>query len=352
MTAAELTAQIRAAKPVAPTELRDRVRAIASAPPAPAFRARLRVPRLRIVLPATAATALAAAAAIAFIQPQADRGQTTIALDAIAPPDSNRAKSTGGTPPAPTTRSPGELDAHTAQAYGAATPLAPSTGRAVRYAAQLTITVKNGNALSDATTRAQSIARQLGGYVVDVSFASSDSGAASLTLRVPTAQVQDALTRLTALGRVTAQQVQIDDLQATLDQLDRRVAVLKARIAHITALLTDPTLSAVRRADLESQRTDLQNALRTTHQTRSGTVREAQFATIQLQLQTAAKAIAPPPSRAGRILHQAGRILAWEGAAILYALVVAGPLALLAITLAFAARMRRRNGEERLLARS
>jgi len=71
-----------------------------------------------------------------------------------------------------------------------------------------------------------------------------------------------------------------------------------------------------------------------------------------LQLQTAAKSIAPPPSRASRILNQAGRILAWEGAALLYVLVVGGPLAVAVVAIAFAARLRRRNGEDRLLARS
>jgi uncharacterized protein DUF4349 len=348
MTAAELSAQIRAARPTAPAHLRERVRAIAATKPAPTFRSRLRLPRLRLVLPAAAAVAVGVAAAIAFVHPQANRSQTAAVLDA-ATQRSGPATSTIGAPTAPEVAN-GSVHAPAFKAATAAP--APTPGRATRYAAQLTISVKNGNALSDATARAQSIARQLGGYVVNVSFASSDSGAASLTLRVPTAQVQDALTRLTALGRVTAQQVQIDDLQATLDQLDRQVTVLRARIAHITALLTDTTLTAVRRADLESQRTSLQNALRATHQNRAGTARDAQFATIQLQLQTAAKSVAPPPSRASRILHQAGRILAWEGAAVLYVLVVAGPLALVALAFAFAARLRRRNGEDRLLARS
>jgi len=341
MTAAEITAQISAAKPIAPDGLRDRVRAIATAEPAPAFRARLRLPRLQIVLPITAATAVAAAAAIAFIPREQQHTQTV--LSAQKPTAAERALGTvTGTPSATDSATP---------SFKAAAPV-PNAGRAVRYAAQLTISVKNGNALSDATTRAQTMVRDLGGYVVNVSFASADAGNASLTLRVPTTRVQDALARLATLGRVVAQQAQIEDLQATLDQLDRRITVLRARISHITALLTDTTLTSVRRADLESQRTALQTALRRTHQGRSGTANDARYATIQLQLQTAAKAIAPPPSRANRILHQAGRILAWEGAALLYILVIAGPLALVAAAFAFTARARRRGQETRLLARS
>ena len=357
MTAAELTAQIRAARPTASDGLRDRVRSIAAAEPAPAFRMpRLRLPslRLRIVLPMAAATAVAGVAAIALIHPRSQH-PVTLSADLTHP-----TRERGGlvtTPPAPSVGSGGDQAAQsqTAPAFKAATtaptPL-PTAGRATRYEAQLTISVKNGNALSEATTRAQATVRELGGYVVSVSFVSADAGNASLTLRVPTARVQDALTRLATLGRVVGQQAQIEDLQATLDQLAQRITILRARIAHITALLTDTTLTAVRRADLESQRTDLQAALRATHQSRTGTANEARYATIQLQLQTAAKAIAPPPSRANRILDQAGRILAWEGAAVLYALVIAGPFVLLAAAFAYAARTRRRGEESRLLARS
>jgi hypothetical protein len=347
MTAIDLTAQIRAAKPIAPDGLRDRVRAIATAEPASALRSRLRspslrMPRLQIVVPITAATAVAAAAAIAFI-PRDQQHQQTV-LSGQKPMGAERALGT-------VTGTPSATDSATAPAFKAAAPV-PANGRAVRYSAQLTISVKNGNALSDGTTRAQSIVRDLGGYVVSVSFASAEAGSSSLTLRVPTARVQDALTRLAELGRVVGQQAQIEDLQATLDQLDRRITVLRARIAHITALLTDTTLTSVRRAELEAQRTELQDALRATHQSRAGTANDARYATIQLQLQTAAKAVALPPSDVERILHRAGRILALEGVAMLYALVIVGPFAIVAAAFAFASRARRRGEETRLLARS
>ena len=41
--------------------------------------------------------------------------------------------------------------------------------------------------------------------------------------------------------------------------------------------------------------------------------------------------VPPVPSRLDRALDQAGEILAWEASAVLYALVVLGPLALLAL---------------------
>jgi len=360
MTGSELTEQLRAARPVAPESLRERVRAIAAAQPAPAVRRRLsslRLPRLRIALPVAAATALAAAGVVALVRPDHRPWQVPGALAPLS-----AAKAPGSAPAAPPVATDSQAQNHgsavtpssTTQTFGQpdqAAPL-PTPGRAQRYEAQLTISVRNGGALSDATAGAQSAVRELGGYVVSVSFASAQSGSASLTLRVPTQHVQDALARLSALGKVVGQQVQIDDLQATLDQLARRITVLRGRIFHITALLADPSLSSVRRAELESQRTELQNALRATRQSRSGVSAQARFATIDLQLQTARKAAAPPPSRARRTLHQAARILAWEGAAMLYVLVVLGPFALLGAALAFAARTRRRSEESRLLARS
>jgi hypothetical protein len=358
MTASELTAQLRAARPIAPESLRERVRVLAASEPAPAVRRRLpefRMPSLRIAVPVVAATALAAASIFALVRP--DRHNATVATKELSslpaatvptPPSALDTQQAQGSAVAPST-------AHTApQPFGATRNAAPvpTPGRAQRYQAELTISVKNGDALSSATARAQTTVRALGGYVVNVSFASADSGAASLTLRVPTQRVQEALARLSSLGKVVGQQVQIDDLQSTLDQLSRRITVLRARIFHITALLTDPTLSSVQRADLETQRTELQNALRQTRQNRSGISAVARNATIELQLQTARKAVAPPPSRADRTLHQAARVLAWEGAAMLYVLVVLGPFVILGAALAFAAKARRRSEESRLLARS
>ena len=50
----------------------------------------------------------------------------------------------------------------------------PVTGRAQRYVANLTLSVEDTDALSEATQRALSIARDLGGYVVSVQYATGD----------------------------------------------------------------------------------------------------------------------------------------------------------------------------------
>jgi uncharacterized protein DUF4349 len=352
MTSADLTELLRASRPAAPDALRERVRAIAAAKPAPSPFPRFRVPRLRLVVPAVAATAVAAAGLIAVVRTE----HQPVRLEA-AKQLTHRSAATKAAPPtttvfgAATDQSSSPTPA-TTQALGAGAAPAPTTGRAVDYQAQIGLEVKDGDALAAATARAQAIARDLGGFVVSVQYASAETGNATLTLRVPTDKVQDAIGRLTALGTITSQQVQIQDLQEQLDQLARRIAVLRGRIAHITALLADPNLTPDRRAQLETLRAQLQTDLRSTRLQSAGISKQASLATIQLTIATKEKSAAPvATSRLRRTLHEAGRILTWEGVAVLYCLVVAGPFALVGALAWFGARMRRRSIESRLLAR-
>jgi Domain of unknown function (DUF4349) len=358
MSSADVTGQLRATRPLAPEALRERVRAIAAAPPVPSSFPRVSVPHLRLAIPALAATALAAAGLIAVVRPQ--HQETSVVT---AKPPTTRSAVTHANPPASTVPVFGAAtdQAQQAQALAPATKQAPSvgaapaptTGRAVDYQAQIGVRVKDSEALSSATARAQAIARDLGGYVVSVEYASADTGNASLTLRVPTAKVQAAIAQLTALGTITSQQVQIQDLQDQLDRLARRIAVLRGRIAHITVLLANPDLTAERRAQLEADRTQLQNDLRSVRAQKAATSNRAALATIQLTLTTSERSITPvPASRIHRTLDKAGRIITWEGIALLYGLVVVAPLALVGMLGWFAARQRRRSIEARLLARS
>jgi hypothetical protein len=90
-------------------------------------------------------------------------------------------------------------------------------------------------------------------------------------------------------------------------------------------------------------------------QAKSATVRQGRLSRIELELTTHKSSVVAPPSKPGRFgqaLHNAGRVLAAEAAIVLYALVVVGPLALLALAAWLAARAGRRRSAERLLARS
>ena len=96
--------------------------------------------------------------------------------------------------------------------------------RAARHRDADASQVADTDALSTATQDALQITRSLGGYVVIVSVRRrhETTGPPSLTLRVPVGEcVQDAIARLSALGTIVSQQVQIDDLQEALDALDR-----------------------------------------------------------------------------------------------------------------------------------
>ena len=238
MTSAELITALQAARPVAADTLRDRVRAIAAAEPVQRPSPFARLPRISlrrfalVAVPATAVVLLGTAGVVGLLDSgSGPQVESSAARESFAP---------GGAPPRPAARRPTPLLKAGAPpaAADAATP-APTTGRAQRYSAQLTLAVKDVDGLSAATQKALQITRDLGGYVVSVSYATSDTGVSSLTLKVPTANVQDALVRLTGLGKIVSQQVQIDDLQGQVDELTKRETALRGQIARLSARLAD-----------------------------------------------------------------------------------------------------------------
>jgi hypothetical protein len=104
------------------------------------------------------------------------------------------------------------------------------------------------------------------------------------------------------------------------------------------------------RATLEARRDAARSELAQVRTQRAQVTGEARFATIQLSLQTERDAsVAPVPSRFDRAIDRAGQILAWEASAVLYALVVLGPLALLALAVWLIRRGWRRRETEQLL---
>ena len=348
MTSAELITALQATRPVATDTLRDRVRAIANAEPVqrPSPFARLSRISLRrfalVAVPATAVVLLGTAGAIGLFdsgsRPQAE---SLAARETYAqkPPAQS-----GGVATAP------QLKATAPPAAADATAPAPTTGRATRYSAQLTLAVKDVDGLSDATQKALQITRDLGGYVVSVSYATSDTGVSSLTLKVPTANVQDALVRLTGLGKIVSQQVQIDDLQGQVDELTKRETALRGQIARLSARLADPELDAQTRATLEARRDAARSELARVRTTRAQVNTEARYATIQLTLQTSeSTAVVPVPSRWDNAIDRAGEILVAEATIVLYALVILGPLALLALLVWLGRRGLRKRQEAELL---
>ena len=346
MTSAELITELQATRPAASDPLRDRVRAIAAVEPvrrASPF-ARLSHLSLRrfalVAVPATAVVLLGTAGVVGLLdsgsKPQSvtSAARESYGQAATAPP---RAQA-----PAP------QLKAG-APAADTAIP-APTPGRAQRYSAELTLSVKNVDALSNATQEALRITRDLGGYLVTVSYATSDSGTSSLTLKVPTTNVQDAIVRLSGLGKIVSQHVQIDDLQGQVDELTKHETALREQIARLSARLAGTDLDAETRATLEARRDAARAELGRVRVARAQVNAEARYATIQLTLQTSQSAVVPAtPSRFDDAVDRAVGILAVEAMVVLYLLVVVGPLALLALLAWLGRRGLRRRQEEHLL---
>ncbi|MGI8887026.1 MAG: DUF4349 domain-containing protein [Gaiellaceae bacterium] len=343
MTSPNLINKLTASRPVAPTALRARVREIAAQEAAPhaargaSFWPKLRLPVRRIALvavPAAATIAIASAGVLGLARSDSNvdalRNQSfTDKVQSEAAPETNLA-----TP---------------AQDLGST--VNPTLDRAQRISAMLTVEVADSDGVSRAAQKALDLTESLGGHVVSASVATGDQGNAALVVRVPVAKVQEAIVQLSALGRIVSQQVTIDDLQANLDQLERRERSVRAQIAVVVAKLEGDSLDATTRAQLESRLRTLRQELRGLRRDTAATNAEARMATIQLTVVTPGVLTAVPvPSRLDRTLDEALNVLVWEGVISLAIAIVAAPFALLFLATWLGRKLYRRREEDRLLA--
>ena len=232
---------------------------------------------------------------------------------------------------------------------GDAGTVAPTPGQLQRYEAQLSLRVEDVEGLSDATKQAQRIALQHGGSVASLRYNAPDAGtgAAQITLRIPTARVESALAELTQLGTIVGQSYGIDDLQQQADSLQTQIEQTQRRIAQILTQLESSTLSAEDRAVLQSRLTASRQKLTGLRDSLRSTNAEARTATIYLTLTT--EEIEPGAVGESSPLDDVKDVLAWEAIALLYFLVVAGPFIILGFLIWLALRLRRRHVTTRLL---
>jgi hypothetical protein len=312
----EIVAQLRAARPSASPELRERVRGLPRVAPAPRrtlFRSRL--------MPVLAAALLVGAAIAGVVGLRSIEGESAgdesagVALERAQP---EAAESDAAAPPA-------------------------DPGRLQDYRAELTVRVDD---LSGATAQAMRIAQSLGGYVVSAQF-DGPAGDSAIVVRVPVGRVQDAIARYAGLGTIVAQRFSLQDLQAGVDQLDARIEELQGRIAELEAELRRPNLSDRERAILRSQLEQARQELSALQEQRSSTVTQARTAEISLRLTSEAPAVSSPGVVRDAI-DALGRIWAW----VLAGLIVAAPFLALAVVGVLVARRLRRRANERLLERS
>ncbi|HMJ00014.1 MAG TPA: DUF4349 domain-containing protein [Gaiellaceae bacterium] len=338
--------ELRAASPPAPEELRERVRALRE----PQTK---RVWRLRPALVAAAAIAVTVAVGAAAIggltrstsaKHGASNGEASRAL--AAGPAAGTVSGSGhqgslgqASSPKVVTKAP-EYKADFNDQLLLAPDLTPGS-RLKQYGVSMSLRVRD---LSRSTQTAVRQTRRLGGYVAAANFATgSNTGDSSLDLRVPVQHVQQAIARFNDLGTILSQRISVLDLQAPLDRTEARIAAQRKLIAQLEGL---STLTPEQQLQLQ----DAKRAVRRLSQSRTSLVREGAYAKISLQLTTrkaAAKNVAP--GRFDRFWGDAGDILGKEAIAVLYALVVAGPFAILAALALVAERSRRRRADHRLL---
>jgi hypothetical protein len=226
----------------------------------------------------------------------------------------------------------------TKSAAGVAPPASPT--RAQRYGAFLSLRVATQQGVSDGVKRALAITSSLGGYPVSVHASSETDGAtANLTLKVPRSHVGQAIARLSALGTIIGEQVDVQDAQAGLNATDRLIARLQRQIGALRAQeQTDAVKLKI--AALTSRIEQLQRQ-------KAATIRTTSYATVRLQLATK-PAAAPAPHGHGP-LHGLGVAFRWIGIGAVYALALGGPLVLLIGLAWFAVRTIRRRRVDALL---
>jgi Domain of unknown function (DUF4349) len=322
MSRPDLARTLREARPVAPAELRARVRLVAAQASPP--RRQLVTWRRALVLVVVVGTAVAAGV--------------------IATRPSHHAASQELQAMRPTQRHAAVGSAASVDKLGApsATPPSPSRTRLQNYSASLDVRVPTAGAVSTDTQHAIAIATSLGGYLAFVNVdAGGKTGDAEIRLRIPKVHVQEAVRRLSALGRVVGENVRIQDLTAGVNATDRLIARLQTKLATLRAEF-QTTLVQRQIASLTTQIERLQRG-------RANTVRTASYATVALSLSTPHTTPAGPHHHGP--LHGLATAFRWIGIGAVYGLAIGVPLLVLAALIWLAVGAIRRRREDALLSR-
>jgi hypothetical protein len=330
----EIERELRAARPGAPPSLREQVLALGEPAPRPVPRPRWSRRAVLVLASAAAVTAAAASVVIGLVQSGSDRPV------AVQPQSRGQDHGALGAPIKPTTLGAERALKRNAQPATTDAGLPVTSSRVQRYEADLTLRVGD---LSATTKRALRLTHRFGGYVRSVDYGSGEqAGHADLVVRIPLRRVQEAILRFSSLGTILDQHVRVQDLQPSIDRRFRRMQAIRRQI---TALAGDTSPEA------QAKVARLRRALVALQREQSQAVKRAEFATIALALRTKEAEVVPArrPGRIERALDHAGTILIKELAVLVYGLVVAVPLALVAAAAFIGARALRRRSLDRLL---
>ncbi|HEX3267407.1 MAG TPA: DUF4349 domain-containing protein [Gaiellaceae bacterium] len=335
----QVARELRAGKPTAPAQLRERVESL-SPPPA-----RWAPPSLRRLAPAVALSVLAASLGVAAVVGVVHSGSKSGSRVEVF----RAARS-----PAPMTESHGEpVPLPLGQALDEKQRALPhAAGRLQQYDASLTLRVRDTDELSRRTQQAMRVTRTLGGYVASASFdIPGRRGTSALVLRVPIDRVQRALAQFSGYGTLLSQRISVRDLQQRADAQSSRITALRRGIAALERRL-EGSLPTNERDRLERLLRIEKRRLVAQQKRLRATVRRAELARVALTLVTPRSKATAAPSRLDRTLDDAGSVLARELQILLYALIVAAPLLVLGGLALVAARTQRSRSDRRLLERS
>lgn len=240
----DLVAELRAARVAAPPEVRERVRLIAAGAPPERRRFSWRL-AVAVVVPVAAAVA----ATVIFTRPSHHQ-QPIADRFGIA----RGAATQKAVPAAPRVFS---------------VPTSPK--RVQTVGATISLRVRS---ISDGVKRAVAVATSLSGYAASVHATTTGSrGAADLTLKIPRNHVQAAIARLSALGTITSESIDLTDRTAGLNADARAIARLRAQLAATT----DP-----------KQRAAIVTRIQAIQRKDAATRRAAHYATLHVHLATPA----------------------------------------------------------------
>jgi hypothetical protein len=331
MSQRDVVAEIRAAQPEVPSELRERVRLIAAAAPPERRNPFTRRHLFAVLIPVAAAVAVG----VIVTRPS----HHTAAVEPFATDQALKTTAEGGVAHQDATPAPGVRSGSTKLKLS---PVGPSATRPQKYSASLTLRVPGATAVSDATKHAVAVVTALGGYVVSAHVNADTANASSdLVLKVPKTNVRKAIARLSALGTITSEQVDIQDLQAGIATTDRTMLRLQRQLKALRAQEATPALTR--------QIAALTNRIGRLQRAEAATLRAARYATVSLHLAT------PPPAEPKHHghgpLHGLGVAFRWIGIGAVYGVALGVPALLVLGLLWLAVRTTRRRRENALLSR-
>lgn len=227
-----------------------------------------------------------------------------------------------------------------------------SGNRLAELHAILMLKVENRDQLSQRTAQAMKIARSLSGYVVSTQVNAPSRGVATsyLVLKVPAKRSQEALIRISELGKILSQQVSLVDVKGTVTAEGKSIQALKREIASLEQTLRGQTLTAQARSQLQIQLARDRARLSSLRTQRTKDILRGRLATITLTLTTGdLPKLAARPSRIHKAIDRAWDGLSSEISWAAMAIIVSSPFLLLAAVLAVLVRVRKRREERRLL---